>query len=211
MRGYKIIDKESWSRTDHYNFYRKFDNSCFNVCVSVKAQKLYGFSKERGESFFQLCLFSILRAANSIPQLKQRTLGDEVIEYNEIKVMTPIMTKDEGFRQIMCESTPFFTDFRSQIDEKIEEVKNAQAGPMIIQDEDFFCASCLPWLHFNSITHAEFHFGAAVPTLTWGQLKDGVVPVACKFNHAYVDGLHASRFFACIEDNFNNPDLLYIE
>lgn len=125
--------------------------------------------------------------------------------------MTLIMTKDEGFRQVLCESTPLFTDFRSQINGKIEEVKNAKAGPMIIQNEDFFCASCLPWLHFDSITHAEFHFGAAVPTLTWGQLKDGVVPVACKFNHAFVDGLHASRFFACIEDNFDNPDLLYIE
>ncbi|TGC49799.1 CatA-like O-acetyltransferase [Salmonella enterica subsp. enterica serovar Wilhelmsburg] len=211
MNAYKSIDKEGWSRAEHYKFYSKFDNPCFNLCVPVNAQKLYDFAKDNNESFFQLCLFAILRAANTIPELKQRTLGDEVIEYNNINVMTPIITKDEGFRQVMCESTSLFSDFKLQISEKIDDVKNSKSGPMIIKTEDFFCASCLPWLHFSSITHAELHFGASVPTLTWGKLKNGIIPVACKFNHAFVDGLHASRFFAGIEDNFGKPDLLYLE
>jgi chloramphenicol O-acetyltransferase type A len=120
------------------------------------------------------------------------------------------MTAQEGFRQMMCENTPDFTEFTTKVTRQIAEVKNSEAGPMIVKGENFFCASCIPWVHFSSITHAEFHFGAAVPTLTWGKLKNGVIPVACKFNHAFVDGLHASRFFAQLEDNFANPDSLYL-
>ncbi|VTN09547.1 Uncharacterised protein [Raoultella terrigena] len=48
-----------------------------------------------------------------------------------------------------------------------------------------------------------------MPALTWGKLKNGVIPVAGKFNHAFVDGLHASRFFAAIESGFADPDALW--
>lgn len=210
MTAYEVIDKEKWHRKEHYDFYSKLDSPCFNLCVLIDAQKLYKFAKDKNESFFQLALYGILRAANAIPQLKQRRLGSDIIEYSSINVMTPIMTAQEGFRQILCENTPLFSEFTAKVTRKIEKAKKSEAGPMVVQDENFFCASCLPWVHFSSITHAEFHFGATVPTLTWGKLKNGVIPVACKFNHAFVDGLHASRFFARIEDNFANPDSLCV-
>ena len=59
------------------------------------------------------------------------------------------------------------------------------------------------------MTHAEYAVGAAVPALTWGKLQNGVVPVAGRFNHAFVDGLHASRFFALVEEGFSDPERLW--
>ena len=59
------------------------------------------------------------------------------------------------------------------------------------------------------MTHAEYYVGAAVPALTWGKLKNGIIPVAGKFNHAFVDGLHASRFFARVEEGFAEPETLW--
>ncbi len=66
------------------------------------------------------------------------------------------------------------------------------------------------WLHFTSMTHAEYAVGAAVPALTWGKLQNGVIPVAGRFNHAFVDGLHASRFYALVEEGFNDPERLWL-
>ncbi|ENR5392372.1 TPA: CatA-like O-acetyltransferase [Providencia rettgeri] len=209
MENYKVIEKKGWHRKEHFEFYSKFDNSCFNLCVPVSAQKLYEFAKDKNESFFQLALYGILHSANAIPQLKQRVINGNIIEYSSIDVMTPILTEQNGFRQILCENAAVFSDFSNQVSQKIKEVKNSSAGPLLIKDERFFCASCLPWVHFSSITHAELHFGSAVPTLTWGKLKDGVIPVACKFSHAFVDGFHAGQFFALIEEAFQNPDSLY--
>lgn len=79
-----------------------------------------------------------------------------------------------------------------------------------MEEENFFCASCLPWLHFSAMTHAEYYVGAAVPALTWGKLKNGIIPVAGRFNHAFVDGLHASRFYAEVEYYFANPQALWL-
>ena len=40
-------------------------------------------------------------------------------------------------------------------------------------------------------------------------MKNGLIPISCKFNHAFVDGLHVSRFFANIEESFASPDTLW--
>lgn len=211
MTAYKIINTQIWHRKAHFDFYRQFANPCFNLCVPIEAQRLYESAKDNGVSFFQLALYAILRAVNSVPQLKQRVLGNQVVEYSNIEVMTPIMTDNEGFRQIWCENKADFLSFTKAVTEKIEIAKKTEAAPLIVQQENFFCASCLPWVHFSAITHAEFSFGATVPTLTWGKLKDGKIPVSCKFNHAFVDGLHASRFFIQLEMLFADPDSLWIE
>lgn len=79
-------------RKDHFDFYRGFANPSFNLCVPVEAQRLYECAKDRGVSFFQLALFALVRAANEVPQLKQRLLGDDIIEYDQLAVMTPVMT-----------------------------------------------------------------------------------------------------------------------
>ncbi|STT07879.1 Chloramphenicol acetyltransferase [Klebsiella michiganensis] len=200
MANYRVIDKQNWPRKDHFDFYRGFANPSFNLCVPVEAQRLYECAKDRGVSFFQLALYALVRAANGVPQLKQRLLGDDIIEYDQLAVMTPVMTAQEGFRQVWCDNAADFAAFSHAATPNIEAAKHTAPAPLIVNGENFFCASCLPWLHFSAITHAEYYVGAAVPALTWGKLKNGIIPVAGKFNHAFVDGLHASRFFARVEE-----------
>ena len=81
MARYRIIDTATWPRRDHFTFYRQFANPSFNLCVPIAAQRLYECAKDRRVSFFQLALYALLRAANGVPQLRQRVRNDEVIEY----------------------------------------------------------------------------------------------------------------------------------
>ncbi|MFW3987844.1 CatA-like O-acetyltransferase, partial [Klebsiella pneumoniae subsp. pneumoniae] len=127
-----------------------------------------------------------------------------------LAVMTPVMTVGEGFRQVWCDNAPEFTAFSAAATPKIVAARETSPAPLIVDGEHFICASCLPWLHFTSMTHAEYAVGAAVPALTWGKLQNGVIPVAGRFNHAFVDGLHASRFYALVEEGFNDPERLWL-
>ena len=85
MAHYRIIDTASWPRRDHFTFYRQFANPSFNLCVPIAAQRLYEYAKDRRVSFFQLALYALLRAANGVPQLRQRVRNDEVIEYDSLQ------------------------------------------------------------------------------------------------------------------------------
>ena len=79
MARYRIIDTAAWPRRDHFTFYRQFANPSFNLCVPIEAQRLYECAKDRRVSFFQLALYALLRAANGVPQLRQRVRDGEVI------------------------------------------------------------------------------------------------------------------------------------
>ena len=212
MNTYRVIDKKTWPRREMFDFYQTFANPCFNVSVSVEAENLYACAKDRKESFFLLALYAILRAANAVPQLRQRVLeSGALVEFDRIAVMTPIMTGQEMFRQIWCEYAPEFAAFSADAAVKVAAAKRGAPHPMEEHGEDFLCASCLPWLHFTSVSQADFSFGQPVPILAWGKMKNGLVPVSCKFSHAFVDGLHAGRFFGNIEDGFASPDTLWEE
>ncbi len=209
MNSYHIINKDNWPRRELFDFYQKFDNPCFNISAQIDGRELYSCARDRNESFFLLTLYAILRAANTVPQLKQRIVGNTVVEFEQIAVMSPIMTEQEMFRQIWCEYTPEFSTFADNAAPKVQEAKQGTPSPMENHGEDFLCASCLPWIHFSSISQAEYHFGQSIPIFAWGMIKNGVIPICCKVNHSFVDGLHVSRFFAEIEKNFTNPENLW--
>ncbi|MBJ3815998.1 CatA-like O-acetyltransferase [Shimwellia pseudoproteus] len=209
MHRYRILDRDTRSRRELFHFYQTFDNPSYNITVPLAAQPLYDCANARGESFFLLALYAILRAANGVPQLRQRLLNDQVIEFEQIAVMSPVMTDQESFRQIWCEYAPDFPRFARVTREHVRAAQHGTPAPMLDHGDDFFCASCLPWTHFSGMTHGEYHYGQSVPAMTWGKLQNGIIPVAGKFNHALVDGLHVSRFFALLAHSFANPHTLW--
>ncbi|UQZ88247.1 CatA-like O-acetyltransferase [Deltaproteobacteria bacterium Smac51] len=208
MNSYKIINKTEWPRSELFDFYQTFNDPCFHVSVSLDGQRLYEYAKGRGESFFLLTLYAILRAANLVPQMRQRVMGGDIIEFDQLAVMTPIMTGHEMFRQIWCEYAPDFAAFAQAAAPEAAAARGGNPAPLKDHGQDFLCASCLPWLHFTSISQAALDFHQAVPILGWGQLKDGKIPMSGKFNHAFVDGLHVARFYWHIEQCLARPESL---
>ena len=212
MNSYKVIDMEGWPRRKLFEYYRKFDSPAFNVSVSLDAGNLYALSKKRGESFFLTAFYAILRAANEVPQMRQRVIGGQVVEFDRIAGMTPILTTQELFHQIWCEYEPDYVSFKTVSSPKVESAKNDEPSPMEGHGEDFICASCVPWLHFTSITQANYHFDQTIPILAWGRMDaNRQVPISCKFNHCLMDGIHVGRFFQKIEKSFSDPESLFRE
>ncbi len=196
MAHYRVIDKASWPRPDHFTFYRTFANPSFNLCVPVEAQQLYTCAKDHGVSFFQLALFGLLRAANAVPQLKQRLRNEDIIEYDAISVMTPIMTASEGFRQVWCDNAANFPAFSAAATPRIEAARSTNPSPLIVEEENFFLRQ-LP-----AVAALQRHDpcgilrgrGGARPDV--GKLKNGIIPVAGRFNHAFC-GWPARQPFLC--------------
>jgi chloramphenicol O-acetyltransferase type A len=88
-----------------------------------------------------------VRAANGVPQLKQRLLGDDIIEYDQLAVMTPVMTAQEGFRQVWCDNAADFAAFSHAATPKIEAAKHTAPAPLIVDGENFSapaaCRGCI--------------------------------------------------------------------
>ncbi len=209
MEHAHFIDMESWERKETFRFFKAFDNPHLNMTVPIDAQAIYACAKEKGESFFLLCLYSILRAANEVPQVRQRIQNDRVIEFARVAAMTPIMTPSEIFCQIWCEYAPTFDQFAAEVKPLVAAGKQGISNVPENCGDNYVCASVVPWVHFTSISQADRAFEQDVPILAWGKMLDGRIPVAGKFHHGLMDGLHLGRFFSKVEYFFANPHTLW--
>lgn len=212
MNAYKVIDRDTWPRRKLFDYFQAFASPTFNLTVALDARAIYRYAKKNGESFFLMTLYAILRAANDVPQIRQRILpGGDIVEFERVAAMTPIMTGAEMFRQIRCEYEPAFPAFRAIA---AAQVAAAKEGRPCMTEEgcDFICASCVPWVHFTGIDHAQYTFSQELPILTWGKMsEEGKIPVGVKFSHSFLDGLHVGRFFNSLETSFKAPDRLLSE
>ncbi len=210
MNNCTIIEVENWTRREVFRGYQTFDNKMFCINFDSNIGNLYRLAKERKQSFFQLSLYAILKAANAVPQIRQRILNsDQVAEYEHIAVQTPIMTADELFISIILEYADTFAEFAESAIPLIEAAQKSRSTPAIPGRPDIITASCVPWFSFTAITQANFSFNQSSPVLAWGKMKpDGCVPISVQFNHSLMDGLHVGRFIAALEENFTHPETL---
>ena len=208
MNAYKEIPLETWHRRTIFESFQRFECPCYSLSARVDAQALYTFAKSKQESFFLLTLYALLRAANAVPQLRQRSIDGKIIEFDAIDAMTPILGPHELFYHAWCAYQADFPTFKAHCS---AAVALAKQGVEAIDEtrHDFLCASCVPWLNFDSVSPAHSTFHQAIPLLTWGKLQQGTIPISIKINHCFVDGLHLGRFFGAVERYASQPESLY--
>ena len=210
MNEYKIIELSSWPRKEIFAQYQRYADPCYNVSVKIPAQALYEYSKDNDESFFLLSLYAILRAANRVEQLRRRVINGQPAEFDRIAALTPVLGPDELFHQVRCDYYESYEEFKAAAAPRIEAAKRGRPVPCESLSGDFLCASCLPWLHFEAVSHAEMEFNQFIPILSWGKLENGVIPLSIKVNHSFVDGLHIARFFTGLQRSFEHPAVLFV-
>ena len=74
----RTIDLDSWPRRHHFETFRGLDYPHFGLCADVVLTDFYPYVKEHGLSFNLAMIYVISRAANSIPEFRQRIRGETV-------------------------------------------------------------------------------------------------------------------------------------
>ncbi len=177
----------------------------FSITSPVRVDALYRYAKQEGISFFALCLFVLLKAANKIPQLRQRVEEGEVWEYESVDALVPVLAADGEFTQILVEYRAELADFLEHAVPLIQAAKQAPARANPCQRPDIAVFSCLPWIPFTQVASAYRVFrGQYLPLIHWGKMEADVsgrlmMPVAIQANHVLVDGVHVGNFYKNID------------
>jgi len=211
----KIIDIDTWKRKDNFHFFSKFLNPCISITSEVDCSAAKKRSSEEKQSFFITYLYSILKAANDIEELRYRIKRNgQVVLYDSLDVLTPIQVNEDG--KFVTVRIPWNRDFRSFYESADDVIKNAKKinnNPYAYTEEhdslddinyNVILVSATPHLYFTSVTHTlEHRNGSDFPLLNVGKavLKEGklVMPVAIYIHHGLVDGKHIGDFFEKIE------------
>lgn len=164
----KKIELSTWPRRSHYEYFQTFDCPMFSITSPVRVDALYGCAKERGISFFALCLFALLKALNGVPQLRQRVEDGDVWEYDSVDALVPVLAADGEFTQILVEYRDGLPSFLEHALPLIRQAKAEPARANPCHRTDIAVFSCLPWIPFTQVASAYRVFrGQYLPLIHW--------------------------------------------
>ena len=198
------IDLESWSRKDHFNFFKGFDEPFFGATVEIDCEKAFNYCKANNESFFLYYLYQSMRAANEVTPFKYRIVEDEVFEYDVVHASPTINRPDDTFGFAYMDFKPTFEEFKIDAKAEIERVQNSKGLVPAVSGENVIHYSSIPWLKFTSLSHARsFKFKDSCPKISFGKMEANKMPVSIHVHHALMDGKSVGEFVDIFQSLMN--------
>ncbi len=211
MNSYKTFDLETWPRRDIFEYFLNAKDHLYCLSFKFNAAEFQKYIKAKGYSMFLSALYTFIRAANDVPQFRQRIFEGKVVEFESLHAVTPIMTEGELFRQIWCDYQPNLDTFVNTVIPAMNHAKNLKpcaVAPEANGRNDYICINCSPWFQYESATIPDYTPDDTIPIVSWAMVKNGKLPATIRFNHCFIDGLHVSRYVKAVQKYLNHPELL---
>mgnify|MGYP006273782795 CR=1 FL=1 len=195
------LDLGTWPRTNHFEFFRTFDEPFFGVCVDVDCTRAYAHCKSEAQSFFLFYLHKALAAANAVEPFRLRIEDGDVYVHDRVHASPTIERPDGTFGYAYIEYHEDWSQFATAATEEIERVRAGTELAPATAGENVLHVTALPWLDFTALSHARhFGFEDSSPKISFGKMTesddDGTrsMPVSIHVHHALVDGRHVGDF-----------------
>jgi chloramphenicol O-acetyltransferase type A len=199
------IDIESWERRDTYRFFKDYDDPFFGITAPVDVTRLYGYCKEKGESFFLHTLYVLTRAVNEIPAFRLRIFEDRVLEYKVVHGGTTALRPDNTFTfcyfDYLTSREAFIRAARKEIDDQLA----GRTFDPRDHELDRIHFSVIPWVAFSHFKNPKkAGSGDSIPKIVFGKYFEAgdriQMPLAVEVHHALADGYHVGLYFEKVQE-----------
>lgn len=219
----KYIDMTKYPRLDHFRHFLTMQQPCVSITVQVDITDWLSRLRASGCPFFLSFQYAVVRAANRIPEFRQRIVDDKIVEYDYCNPSYIVSLPDDTYRYCNVNVGQPFAQYLKESRVK----QDAALHSVHLEEEEgdvlgLLFISCVPWFNYTEAMMPYPGGSFSNPSFCWGgyrtekylALEDGRVtekvktsiPVTLFFNHALIDGIHAGRFFDNLGDELNNFD-----
>ena len=201
----KYIDLETYPRRSHYEFFKAMAFPYVGLTANVDVTNLLAAAKNHGGSSFLACLWAAATAANAVPELRQRIVGDRIVEYDHCDTAHTVALPDKTFCNCATDCRRSFEEFLTYGKQCQDEAKTRHGFVQPGTDETrLIFVSCVPWVAFTQVIQPAPIPGDSNPRIVFGKFfKDNektLMPLSIQCNHALVDGWHISEFFRIFQE-----------
>ena len=209
----RYIDMQTWSRRHHFRLFSTFNHPHFSMCVNVDVTTFYPFVKRNGYSLTVAMVYVISRAANAIPEFRQRIRGDQVVEHETVNPRFSILVDQDLFSFCAVAYAEDFSEFAGKATKSISDLKAHPTLEGNPDEDDVLYMSSIPWVSFTSFSHPmQFHPADSIPRFAWGksfQARDTLkMPLSVQGHHAVMDGIHMGRYYETVQDYLHHPEVV---
>jgi chloramphenicol O-acetyltransferase type A len=204
------INLENWKRKEHYLFFSRMDYPHFNICFDIDITNLIPELKKTNLPFYYTMIYLSTISANEIIEFKYRQRNDKIILHEKINpAFTYMSNNSDLFKMIVTSIDVNLTDFVNHTKEKAENQKEHFNQNDFIGKDDYIYITSIPWIEFTHISHTiKLDKNDSVPRISWGKYYENgsriLLPYSVQVNHAFVDGIHISKYKEILEQNIKN-------
>lgn len=207
------IDLRTWRRRRYYELFSTFDHPHFNMCTNLELTGFHRRLKSSGVSFTVAFIYVITRAANAIPEFRQRIRSGKVVEHETVSPAVTVLVDDDLFSFCTIPYCERFTEFEDKATAMMAHVKKHPTLENVPGQDDLLFMTAIPWVSFTSFTHPmQLHPADSIPRFAWGRFfQEGQalkIPLSVQGHHALMDGIHIAKFYARVEDFLQHPGVL---
>lgn len=211
----RTIDMQTWPRREHFELFSNYEYPHWGMCANIDLTAFYSAIKKRRYSLTIAMIYVITRASNAIPEFRYRIRDGKVIEHDVVNPGFTFLAEEDAFSFCLVNYLEEFSAFAVKTEEKIAYIKEHPWVKQVPQDDVLFMTS-IPWVSFTSFLHPmRLQPGDSIPRFAWGKFfKEGEflkMPLGVQGHHALLDGIHAGKFYAEIQDYLNQPDQIFGE
>ena len=205
----KFIDLENFPRRSHYEFFKSYAYPYMGITANVDVTGLYDSAKAMGGSPFLAFLWAAATAANSVPEMRQRIIGDRIAQFDHCDTAHTVALPDGTFVNCRTDCRRSFDEFQTYGKQRQEEAKSRHGFVQPGEDEtSLIFVSSTPWITFTQVIQPTPIPADSNVRIVFGKFFDQngrkMLPVNIQCNHALVDGLHVGRFFQKFQELSDN-------
>ena len=207
----RTIDKQTWNRREHYEFFKTFNHPHFNMCANMDLTKTYTYIREKDLSFTAVIIYLISRTANEITEFRLRIRGEDVVEHETVSPSATILVDNDLFGFCSIDYCQDFAEFSRRTAAQIKAAKEHLSLSDPPGRDDLLFMTAIPWVSFTSFTHPmRQHPADSIPRFAWGKYFEESgklkMPLSVQGHHALMDGIHLSRFYEHIQNYLLHPE-----
>ena len=205
------IDLETYPRRSHYEFFKSMAFPYVGLTANVDVTNLLAAAKRHGGSAFLACLWTAATAANAVPELRQRIIDNQIVQYDHCDTAHTVALPDKTFCNCATDCRRSFEEFLVYGKQCQDEAKTRHGFVQPGTDETrLIFVSCVPWVAFTQVIQPAPIPADSNPRIVFGKFfsdnEKTLMPLSIQCNHALVDGWHISEFFRIFQET---ADQLY--
>lgn len=201
------VTPQDTSRAQAFELWMKAPNPMVTFFKTIDVTRLVKVSRKKKLKFNMLLDYCIGRAASPIKEFYMLPVGDKLMQYDTIAVNTIVLNHEGEVSSCDLPYTEDLNEFNQQYLKLTSQV--AESG----QDYDL-SDDCMV-IGTSAIIDTEIDGAVGMnsgifnnPFLIWGRYRKKwfkyELPISFQFHHAQMDGAHAGRFLANLQDEINH-------
>lgn len=201
----RIINPDTYPRHSHFEYFRSLAYPYLGLTANVEVTALHRFAKAHGGSGFHAVLWAAAQAANAIPELRQRIVDGQIVEFDRCDIGYTVAREDHTFCN--CYTDPNMSLEAFLADAKRRQAEAVKQAGFFNPDEDetgLIFTSCVPWVSFTQCVQPVPIPADCNPRIVFGKYffegEKRMMPLHILCNHALVDGFHIGEFFRIFQE-----------